>query len=139
MPTLALALTMPEDPHTPASSARAQSPAAPQSDAPLTMPASPERAARDIAAIGVEGRPADASSGPGMLRLEMLAMLAVIAVVALGVGFFSRSWVLGGALLVIGSLALFLNPVIGATAHRERDRREAADQERGRPTPPRSH
>ena len=95
---------------------------------PMEMPASAERAAKDIADIGVEGRPADAKSGPGMLRLEMLGMLAALVVVAVLVGFFA-GWVLGGAMFVIGFLALLFNPVMGATAYRERDRREAVERE----------
>ncbi len=97
---------------------------------PMVMPASAERAARDIAAIGVEGRPADAKSGPGMLRVEMLAMLAALIIIAVLVGIFA-GWVLGSVMLVVGVLALVFNPVMGATAYREKDRRVAAERELG--------
>jgi hypothetical protein len=98
-------------------------------DEPLKMPASAERAAKDISDVSVEGRPADAKAGPSMLRLEMLGMLAGIVLVSVGIGFWA-GWGLGVAMLVVGTLALMFNPVLGATAYRAQDRKKAADQER---------
>ena len=97
---------------------------------PVTMPAAPEQAARDIANVGVEGRPADASSGPGLLRLEMLGMLAALVLVAAGVGMW-LGWGVGLTMLGVGALALIFNPVLGATAMRTADRKRAADSEAG--------
>jgi hypothetical protein len=98
---------------------------------PLKMPATPERAARDIAAVGVEGRPADAAAGPGMLRLEMLGLLVGLAAISAAVGIWVN-WGLGVVLLVVGVLGLLFNPVMGATAMRSKDRKVAADMEKGR-------
>lgn len=69
-----------------------------------------------------------------MLRLEMLAMVAGLVGVAVLVGIFA-GWMLGGAMFVIGFLALMFNPVMGATAYREKDRREAVEREQGSTKP----
>jgi uncharacterized oligopeptide transporter (OPT) family protein len=71
-----------------------------------------------------------------MLRLEMLGMAVALLLVAVGVGIFF-GWVLGTAMFVIGMLALLFNPVMGATAFREKDRRAAVEREQGKsPAPP---
>lgn len=95
---------------------------------PVTMPASEERAARDIKNIGVEGRPADAKSGPGMLLIEMGVIVIAILLLALLVGIMF-GWGVGLATGVIALLAVVMNPVFGATALRVRDRKMAADRE----------
>lgn len=97
---------------------------------PVSMPAPPEVAARDIKAIGVEGRPADAKSGPGMLLIEMggIALGVLILAVIVGLAF---GWGVGLAAGVIGVLAIAMNPVFGATVLRTRDRKIAADIEAG--------
>jgi hypothetical protein len=95
---------------------------------PMTMPAPAPQAAEDIARVSVEGRPADAKSGPGMLMLEMGFILVLVAAVSVATGIWV-GWGLGVAMFVVGSLALMCNPVIGATAMRARDRQEVAKQE----------
>ena len=104
----------------------------PKATSQLDMPAPPEQAATDIARAGVEGRPADAKAGPGWLRLELLAIAAGLILVSAVVGMW-LGWGVGLVMLVVGTLALVLNPVMGATAMRAKDRQQAADEELGRP------
>jgi len=98
---------------------------------PMQMPAPPEVAARDVARIGVEGRPADAKAGPRMLRMQMLFFALGLLVLSGGVALW-LGWQLGLALLVLSMLALLLNPVFGATGMRADDREKAARLERWR-------
>ena len=101
---------------------------------PVDMPASRAQAARDIDRIGVEGRPADAKAGPGLLTLELAALLVGVVVLAAAFGAWA-GWRLGVIILVVGLLGLAANPVIAATGMRIRDRKQAAEDEMasGRP------
>lgn len=88
---------------------------------PMTMPGSPEQLAAEIQGIGVEGLPADAKAGPGMLVAQMIGwavlMVALCAIAGLWLG-----WT--PALVMVGFLviATMLNPVMWATLARARDR-----------------
>lgn len=120
----------------PHSTSNAAAPAPDQADAgpsetlPLIMPESDEEtAARDIAAVSVEGRPGNASAGPGLLLIEMGMLVVVVLTVAVALGW-GLGWVYGGAALVLGGLAILFNPVMGAAALRVRDRQIAARNER---------
>lgn len=95
---------------------------------PVTMPVPAAQAADDIARIGPEGRPADARSGPGMLMLEVGFVFVLVAAASIATGIWV-GWGLGLAMFVVGGLALMINPVIGATAMRTKERQEAASQE----------
>ena len=87
----------------------------------MTIPGTPEQAARDVEAVSPEGRPADAKSGPGTVRLEVGAAALIIIVGATAVGLFFG--VVGGlAAFFLGLLALLANPSVGAAMLRARDR-----------------
>ncbi|GEM_PF-1350810 len=100
----------------------------PEATLPVEMPASPERAARDIDAIGVEGRPADPKWGPGSLVVAMLVGAGVVIAIAGFMAWFF-GWAIGLAGLAIGLLAIMFNPVFGATILRAKDRKRVADKE----------
>lgn len=97
---------------------------------PLSIDGSPESAARRVQAVSVEGRPADAKSGPGRLILEMGAMMLVVLIFA-GVGWIF-DWRLGAAILAIGLLATLFNPVMWATANRVAERKVVTDEDEAR-------
>jgi hypothetical protein len=97
---------------------------------PMKMPAPPEQVARDVRRIGVEGRPTDPKSGPGMMRLEMLGLLVLVVAAAGAIGLWA-GWGIGMAVLAIGMLALFFNPVLMAAAVRTSERKQAVEEERG--------
>ncbi len=101
----------------------------------MTIPGTPEQAARRVEAVSVEGRPADAKSGPGTLWIELGAAALVIIAGATAVGLWFG--VLGGvAAFFLGLLALLANPEVAAAILRVRDRSAAVaraqDQSRDR-------
>lgn len=102
---------------------------APDGDMPLTMPASPAVAAEDISAIGVEGKPGDPESGPGMLRLEVIGLGVLFIAIAIGAGVW-LGWATGVAVFAWLALAVVFNPVLLATLRRIKDRRLAVRKER---------
>lgn len=98
-------------------------------DMPLAMPASPAVAADDISQIGVEGKPGDPESGPGLLRLEMIGLIVLFIAIAIGAGMW-LGWATGAAVFAWLALAVVFNPVFLATMRRIKDRRLAVQKER---------
>lgn len=88
---------------------------------PFIMPGPASEVAEEVAAEGVEGRPADVRAGPRMLWGELLIVLVLVVGAAAGAGIW-LGWQGGLAVLAVGTLALLLNPVVGATLGRARDR-----------------
>ncbi len=96
---------------------------------PMSIPGSQEEAAEEVDAVSVEGRPADAKSGPKFLWIE-IALVSVIVVagavaVAVWIGAFAAI-----AAVFLGLLALLANPSVGAAILRTKDRGEAAKHAR---------
>lgn len=98
-------------------------------DAPATkdenhvfiMPGPAEEIAEEVAAEGVEGRPADVRAGPRMLWGELAIVVALVVGSAVALGIW-LGWLAGLAGLGFGILALLFNPVVGATLNRAHDR-----------------
>lgn len=109
----------------------ASEPAPKDGDMPLIMPASRSIAAEDISRIGVEGTPGDARSGPGLLRLELVALVLILSSVAVGAAAW-LGWAAGLAVLGWFALAIVFNPVFWATILRIKDRRRATHEERAK-------
>lgn len=93
-------------------------------EATPVMPGTPEQAATNVERVSPEGRPGVAVAGPGTLWLTLAAIWLGLAVVALILSVM-LSWAVGLAVLAIGSLALMLNPVLGAVTQRAEDRSQA--------------
>ncbi|MCC6678563.1 MAG: hypothetical protein IT436_15625 [Phycisphaerales bacterium] len=85
------------------------------------MPGPREEVAEEVAAEGVEGRPADVRAGPRMLWSELAIMGALVAAAAVAFGVW-LGWLAGLAAMAFGLLALVFNPVVGATLNRAHDR-----------------
>ncbi len=85
------------------------------------MPGPREEVAEEVAAEGVEGRPADVRAGPRMLWSELAIMGALVAAAAIAFGVW-LGWLGGLAAMAFGLLALVFNPVVGATLNRAHDR-----------------
>ncbi len=98
-------------------------------DMPLHMPAPKAIAAEDISRVGVEGMPGDPRSGPGMLRLELVALLVIFLLVAVGTAVW-LGWAAGLAMLGWVGLSVVFNPVFWATMLRIKDRRRVTHEER---------
>jgi len=96
---------------------------------PMTIPGSQESAAQEVNVVSPEGRPthSDAKAGPGRVWMEMSIVALVIVAVAAAIGAFFNIWA-GLVALAIGLLALVLNPVMGATVLRAKDRAEVIDK-----------
>jgi hypothetical protein len=82
--------------------------------------------AQETADVSPEGRPGDPKTGPAGLRLEVLLGFFVVVCIAVALGLFMN--VLAGVLaLVIGTLAILFNPVVGATTQRANEREAVAE------------
>jgi hypothetical protein len=104
------------DPHT-----DAQTAANAQANATFVMPG-PDPAAQ-IAAVSPEGAPADAHAGPAALR-SLLIIFAVIIIAAAGASIFWIGWAGAVVVLVVGLGSILLNPALGATWSRAKERKE---------------
>lgn len=85
------------------------------------MPGPEAEVAEEVAAEGVEGRPADVRAGPRMLRSELAVIVVLLLGASVGLGAW-LGWLVGLAFLGFGTLALLFNPVVGATLSRARER-----------------
>lgn len=85
------------------------------------MPGPPEEVADEVAAEGVEGRPADVKAGPRMIWGELLAAMGLVIAASVAVGIW-LGWLVGLAVLGFGTLAMLVNPVVGAALGRAHDR-----------------
>lgn len=92
---------------------------------PLVMPGPREQVAEEVASIGVEGRPADAKAGPGMLWMELKIVGLIVLAISIIIGWW-MGWAVGLAVLAISWLMLLFNPVVGATLNRAHDRKVVA-------------
>ncbi len=79
--------------------------------------------AEKIAAISPEGVPADAHAGPAALRSLLLVFVAII-VVAAGVSVIWIGWAGAAVVLVVGLASVLINPAMGATWSRAKERQE---------------
>lgn len=90
----------------------------------VVMPGTHKEAADEIKQVGAEGAPADAKLGPRALRMAMLGGWLVLAGVSVAAGL-TLGWPVGFAMLAIGTLFFFFNPVMLATSVRAKEREEA--------------
>lgn len=93
----------------------------------MELPGQVEHTAEVVKQVSVEGRPADgdAKAGPARIMLDMVLVMMVIVVLALIAGA-AFGPLVGLLCLVIGALAMALNPVMGASVMRIEDRAEAS-------------
>ncbi len=82
-----------------------------------------ESNASAIGSASCEGRPSDPMSGPGTLRVELLAMVAII-IVAGTIAAVWGGWGAGLLVWTVGPIALAINPVMWAGFMRVRDRED---------------
>ncbi|HVZ95097.1 MAG TPA: hypothetical protein VG797_11370 [Phycisphaerales bacterium] len=97
----------------------------------LQMPGTPQQAAEEIRDEGPEGAPADAKSGPGLLRIEMLGIAALLVVAAAGIGFWF-GWGVGLVALAIFMVGFVLNPAVLNTSLRAKERKEVIQHREAR-------
>ncbi len=104
----------------------------PAPSATFLMPGGAERVAEEIREASPEGTPADPKVGPaGLWTLIALSWL-LIAATAVGLGLWF-DWVLGAAVLGLGTMAMFANPVLYATSSRAKERREVLEHHQPHP------
>lgn len=99
----------------------------------MELPGQVEQTSEVVKQVSVEGRPAeaDARAGPARIMLDMVLAMLVIVVLALIAGA-AFGPLVGLLCLVIGALAMALNPVMGASVMRIEDRAEASRRLRER-------
>lgn len=92
----------------------------------VTIPGDPEVIAEETAQVSPEGRPGDPKTSPKGLRLEVLFGYFIVVCFAAALGWWVNP-VAGVLALVIGTLAILFNPVVGATSQRANEREAVAD------------
>lgn len=96
----------------------------------MTMPGTAEESAQDTAAVGTEGAPANPKAGPGILWGQLAVALLVLLGLSVATGWWF-GWAPGIAAFAISIVAFFLNPVVGATIARARDRQMVVEYRTG--------
>lgn len=115
--------------------ADAARPSAPKTDESpddvLIIPGDRDQIAAKTAAISPENRPADPKMGPKALRLEVVGLWLVFLAVAVCVGIWVNVFA-GAVTLVLGTVGLMFNPVVGAAEKRAEERTLVVEQQRQR-------
>jgi hypothetical protein len=106
-----------------------QEPHADRHRMPMSIPGSQEEAAEEVDAVSVEGRPADARSGPKFLWIEIALVGVIVVAGAVAVGVWIGAFAAIAAVF-LGLLALLANPSVSAAMMRTKDRDEAAKHAR---------
>jgi hypothetical protein len=118
----------------PENGAQAPAPADQPPERVVTMPGDPQRAARDIARVGVEGEPAVPNEGPAAVARSMLILTAIVFFGCAMVGLL-WSWEAAIVGMAIAALGLVFNPVMIAALLRRKDRVKVLKQRAGEPDP----
>lgn len=102
----------------------------PAPESVVTIPGEPEQVAREIAHVGVEGKPAVAKEGPALVGREMIALAMIVFAGCALVGFL-WSWEAAVVGLAFGALGLLVNPVMIAALMRRKDRVKLLERREG--------